>query len=69
MEIKTCPFTAGRECNSTCPLFIAPQDLNEFVVAKLSSIGVLDRSTGECSLKLLALSQGRAIFENTNTRG
>ena len=24
---------------------------------------------GECSLKMLALSQGRAIFENTNTRG
>lgn len=66
---KLCPFTNSRECNSNCPLFIAPEDLNEFVVARLTSIGVFDKNKGCCSLKLLALSQGRAIFENTNTRG
>ncbi len=67
--MKTCPFTAGRECNDTCTLFIKPDDLNEFVTARLSSIGVLSRSEGECSLRMLALSQSRMIFENTNTRG
>lgn len=67
--IKTCPFAENKVCNETCPLYISPDELNEFVVARLSSIGVLDRASGECSLKMLALSQGRAIFENTNTRG
>ena len=65
----TCPFTSGRECNKECPLFVSPDDLNEFVTARLASIGVIDRKKGACSFKLLALSQGRAIFENTNTRG
>ena len=65
----TCPFSKDRECNKTCPIYISPDDLNEFVVARLSSIGVMERKTGSCSLKLLALSQSRAIFENTKTRG
>lgn len=67
--MKTCPFTAGRECNKDCPLYISPNDLNEFVSARLSSIGVLSRQEGACSLRVLALSQSRMIFENTNTRG
>ncbi|MBE7703945.1 MAG: hypothetical protein E7Z89_07845 [Cyanobacteria bacterium SIG28] len=66
---KTCPFSAGKECNSDCPLFVAPDDLNEFVAARLGSIGVIDRTNGSCSLKVLALSQSRVIFENTKTRG
>lgn len=66
---RTCPFSAGRECNSDCPLFISPNELNEFMAARLSSIGVLNRQSGSCSLKMLALSQSRMIFENTNTRG
>ena len=66
---KFCPFSTEKICNNTCPLFIAPDDLNEFVIARLSSIGVLDRKSGACSLKVLALSQSRMIFENTNTRG
>ena len=66
---KTCPFSPERECNNTCPLFISPDDLNEFVTARLSSIGVIDRKEGECALKMLALSQSRVVFENTNTRG
>lgn len=68
-DIKTCPFAENRVCNDNCPLFISPNELNEFVVARLSSIGVIDRTGGECSLKMLALSQSRFIFENTNTRG
>ncbi len=67
--MKTCPFSTGRECNSECPLFIAPDDLNEFVTARLTSIGVFSKKEGECSLRMLALSQSRMIFENTNTRG
>ena len=66
---KTCPFNTEKECNSDCPLFIAPNDLNEFVSARLCSIGVVDKTQGSCSLKVLALSQSRMIFENTNTRG
>lgn len=64
----TCPFTKNKVCDKTCPIFISPDDLNEFVTARLSSIGVLDRQKGACSLRVLALSQSRAIFENTNTR-
>ena len=66
---KLCPFSAEKLCDKSCPLFIAPEDLNEFVTARLSSIGVLDRKLGACSLKVLALSQSRMVFENTNTRG
>ena len=67
--VKTCPFSTEKECNSECPLHISPKDLNEFVTARLSSIGVIDRKEGECSLKMLALSQSRIVFENTKTRG
>ena len=66
---KTCPFNSEKACNSDCPLFVSPNDLNEFVSSRLSSIGVLDRQNGYCSLKMLALSQSRMIFENTKTRG
>ena len=66
--VKTCPFSTDRECNSGCPLFVAPNDLNEFVSARLGSIGVIDRQNGSCSLKILAMSQSRMVFENTNTR-
>ena len=65
---KTCPFSK-RNCDNSCPLYIAPEDLNEFVSARLSSIGVMSRSEGECSLRMLALSQSRVVFESTNTRG
>ena len=64
---KTCPFQEDKECNSKCALFVSEEDLNEFVTARLSSIGVLNRK-GTCSLKMLALSQSRMIFEKTNTR-
>ena len=67
--VKTCPFTAEKECNSECPLFVAPEDLNEFVSARLGSIGIVDKRQGSCSLRILALSQSRMVFENTKTRG
>lgn len=67
--IKFCPFTSNKECGATCPLYISPDDLNEFVTARLSSIGVFSRTEGECSLRMIALSQSRMIFENTKTRG
>jgi len=63
-----CPFSNEKECGNGCPLFISPDDLNEFVSARLSSIGVVARDKGSCSLKVLALSQSRMIFEKTNTR-
>ena len=66
---KTCPFSANKLCGETCPLFISPSELNEFVSARLCSIGVHSKTDGECSLKMLALSQARSIFENTKTRG
>lgn len=66
----TCPFnSANKKCDKNCPLHISPEDLNEFVVARLSSIGVMEKSKGMCSIRMLALSQSRAIFENTRTRG
>ena len=65
----TCPFSEKKECGKECPLYISPDDLNEFVVARLSSIGVMEKTKGMCSLRMLALSQSRAIFENTKTRG
>ena len=65
----TCPFNSKKECDKNCPLFISPDNLNEFVVARLSSIGVMERTKGMCSFRMLALSQSRAIFENTKTRG
>ena len=67
--MKTCPFSENKQCDSSCPLYISPEELNEFVSARLCSLGVIERSEGECSLKMIALSQGRMIFENTKTRG
>ena len=66
---KTCPFNNDRNCDTSCPLFISPDDINEFVSARLGSIGVFNKTLGECSLKMIALSQGRMIFENTTARG
>lgn len=66
---KTCPFGNERICDHNCPLYIDPDDLNEFVTARLGSIGIINRDEGECSLKMIALSQSRMIFERTNTRG
>lgn len=66
-KIKKCPFNKN-ECTSACALFIDTSDLNELLAARLSSLGVLDKENGVCSLKTLAMSAGRYIFENTTTK-
>ena len=29
--MKICPFSENKVCNDECPLYISPDDLNEFV--------------------------------------
>ena len=66
--VKKCPFSQG-DCTPECSLFVATEDLNEYVAARLSSLGVVDKSNnGSCSLKMIAMSSGRYIFENTATK-
>ena len=66
--VKKCPFTQG-DCTPECSLFVANEDLNEFFSARLSSLGVIDKqNNGSCTLKMLAMSGGRFIFENTTTK-
>lgn len=64
---KKCPFNHD-ECTSECALFIDPDNLNELLAARLSSLGILDKDNGVCSFKTLAMSAGRYIFENTTTK-
>lgn len=66
-KIKSCPFNQ-ETCTSDCALFIDANDLNELLAARLSSLGVIDRENGMCSLKTIAMSSGRYIFENTSTK-
>lgn len=67
MKNKKCPFNRD-ECTSECALFIDPADLNELLAARLSSLGVINKEYGMCSLKTIAMSSGRYIFENTLTK-
>ena len=65
--MKNCPFKQ-QVCDSNCALFISADELNETVINRLRSIGVVintDEAQGICSLKNLALAQSRYIFENT----
>jgi len=64
---KKCPFKL-EVCDKSCALFINPEDLNELLLNRLASLGVVDRNNGMCSLKTLAMSNARNIFENTTTR-
>lgn len=64
---KKCPFNKEL-CTKECALFIAIEDLNELMATRLSSIGVIDKENGCCSLKTLAMSAGRHIFENTGVK-
>lgn len=65
--IKKCPFNQDN-CTAECALFIDTENLNELLAARLSSLGVLDKDNGICSLKTIAMSAGRYIFENTSTK-
>lgn len=66
-KVKKCPFNHDI-CTVECALFIDANDLNELLAARLSSLGVLDKENGVCSLKTIAMSAGRYIFENTSTK-
>lgn len=61
-----CPFNRDI-CDNTCALYISPSDVNENMLNKLASIGVLSRTEGLCSFRIIALSQARSLYENTNT--
>lgn len=63
--MKTCPFK-NEECNDTCALYISPEELNEAVLNRLASIGVVKRNGGICSFKTSALTFNRYLFENSN---
>ena len=62
--MKKCPFNFDI-CNPECALYIAPDDLNEFVCNRLRSIGVFDRGKGMCAFKTQALAKSREVFEKS----
>lgn len=64
--MRICPFKL-QQCNDECSLYITPNDLNDFMVTKLSSLGIMRSNEGICSLKILSLSQARYMFENSTT--
>ncbi len=63
--VKKCPFNHD-ECGDFCALFISPDDLNEVVSSRLTSIGAFDKMNGMCALKNIALVQSRKLFEKTS---
>ena len=67
MEEKICPFKK-EVCDKTCAMFIDTEDLNELLASRLTSLGVLDKRNGMCSLKTIAMSSARYMFENTSTK-
>ena len=54
---------------SNCALYISPNELNELVMNRLASLGLLNRNEGICTYKHIALCMGRNIFENSQARG
>lgn len=64
--VKKCPFNLD-ECTPECELFISPEDLNELVANRLTSIGVFDKSRGMCSFRNHALAKSREIFEKSQS--
>ena len=63
---KSCPFKKS-ECTKDCMLYIAQEELNENVYTRLRSIGVIS-GDGACSLKCLALSGIRKMYETTSVK-
>jgi len=64
---KRCPFS-NTQCDESCELFISFDELNESLGARLSSLGVISRNKGTCSLKVMAMSNARRIYETTTTK-
>lgn len=62
--MKKCPMNNQNSvCDDTCALYISPNELNETVMNKLASLGLLRRDEGICAYKHMALCMGRNIFE------
>jgi len=66
-QVKKCPFNRDI-CDNECALFVDGAGLNELLSARLASLGVLDKENGMCSLRTIAMSASRYIFENTSTK-
>ncbi len=64
--IKKCPFNFD-DCTRECALFIAPDDINELVASRLTSIGVYDKQHGMCAFKHHSLAKSREIFEKSQS--
>jgi len=64
-EKMFCPLQ-NADCRSDCALFVNPDDMNEVVRNKLASVGVINRDSGSCSLKNLALCLNRQVFEQVS---
>lgn len=64
--MKKCPFNLDN-CTEECSLFVKPDEMSETVRNKLASIGIISREEGFCSLKIIAMSQSRYIFEHSLT--
>ncbi|MEI8377423.1 MAG: hypothetical protein WCF95_02690 [bacterium] len=62
--MKKCPLK-HENCTNECALFVDPEEMSETMKNKLASIGVLSREDGFCSLKVMAMSQCRYIFEQS----
>jgi len=65
---KFCPMNKKTICSENCALYIAPTELNEVVMNKLASLGLLQRDEGICAYKHMALCMGRNIFEKNAQR-
>jgi len=62
---KICPLNDNNNiCDDNCALYIDPKELNELVMNRLASLGLLNRAEGICAYKHMALCMGRNIFEN-----
>lgn len=64
--MKKCPFNRDN-CDDECSLFVRPDEMSETVRNKLASIGIISREEGFCSFKIIAMAQGRYIFEQSLT--
>ncbi len=64
---KICPMNNNKNtCDETCALYIAPSELNELVLNKLASLGIIERNKGICSYKHMALCMSRQIFQQSS---
>jgi hypothetical protein len=64
-NVKKCPFSE-KDCDSSCGLYVDPEELNETVKNKLASVGVISRNTGICAFKNISLCMSRNLFENSS---